>query len=208
MNFTWCGQSCGSTSRAFVHRGDPRRRARARQGAHRGLPCRASPTDPATTMGAIVSRAQLERVLELHRSRRSAKARGWSAAASGPRIRRSRSGNFVEPTVFADVTPAMRIAREEIFGPVLAVLPWSRRGAHARATSTPVDYGLTCSIWTNDLVHGPPHGDGGRRSATSGSTKSASISSARRSAASSSPASGARNASRRCCASRRRRTST
>ena len=46
-----------------------------------------------------------------------------------------------------------------------------------------VDYGLTCSIWTNDLVDRAPHRDGGRRPATSGSTKSASTSSARRSAA-------------------------
>src|SRR3989441_1266686 len=63
MNFTWCGQSCGSTSRAFVHASiyDPvLERVRARVGAF--VPGIA--TDPATTMGAIVSRTQLERVLD------------------------------------------------------------------------------------------------------------------------------------------------
>ena len=51
-------------------------------------------------------------------------------------------GFFVEPTVFADVTPAMRIAREEIFGPVLSVLQVERRGASVPAVNA-VDYGLT-----------------------------------------------------------------
>ena len=62
-----------------------------------------------------------------------------------------------------------------------------------------VEYGLTCSIWTNDLVDRAPHRGGGRGRLSSGSTRCRSISSARRSAATSSPASGARNASRSCC---------
>src|SRR6185369_5211151 len=60
-------------------------------------------------------------------------------------------GNFLLPTVFADVTPTMLIAREEIFGPVLAVLPWSDEKAML-ADVNAVPYGLTCSIWTNDLA--------------------------------------------------------
>ena len=59
-------------------------------------------------------------------------------------------GFFVEPTVFCDVTPSMRIAREEIFGPVLAILPWSDEAEMLRQVNA-VDYGLTCSIWTRDL---------------------------------------------------------
>jgi betaine-aldehyde dehydrogenase len=60
-------------------------------------------------------------------------------------------GFFVEPTVFADVTMDMRIAREEIFGPVLSVLRWDDEATMLRQVNQ-VEYGLTCSIWTNDLT--------------------------------------------------------
>ena len=148
MNFTWCGQSCGSTSRAFVHTSiyqDVLERVEARIAAFRpGLP-----TDPATTMGAIVSRAQLERI------------EGYvaSAHADGARLlcggRRPvdpalAHGHFYEPTVFCDVTQAMRIAQEEIFGPVLAILPWSDERRMLDDVNA-VPYGLTCAIFTNDL---------------------------------------------------------
>lgn len=59
-------------------------------------------------------------------------------------------GFFIEPTVFADVTPQMKIAREEIFGPVLSVLKWSDEEAMLAEVNA-VEYGLTGSIWTNDL---------------------------------------------------------
>jgi betaine-aldehyde dehydrogenase len=59
-------------------------------------------------------------------------------------------GHFVEPTVFADVRDDMRIAREEIFGPVVSILRWSdERDVIARVNA--LDYGLTASIWTHDL---------------------------------------------------------
>jgi len=60
-------------------------------------------------------------------------------------------GFYIEPPVFADVTPTMRIAREEIFGPVLAIFKW-RDEAAMLAEVNAVEYGLTCSIWTNDLL--------------------------------------------------------
>ena len=65
-------------------------------------------------------------------------------------------GCFIEPTVFADVTQDMTIAREEIFGPVLSVLRHDPQAMLADVNSTP--YGLTCSIWTSDLAvaHEPP----------------------------------------------------
>ena len=59
-------------------------------------------------------------------------------------------GYWVRPTVFADVTMDMRIAREEVFGPVLAVLKWSDR-EEAIAMANDLDMGLTAAIWTNDL---------------------------------------------------------
>jgi betaine-aldehyde dehydrogenase len=148
MNFTWCGQSCGSTSRAFVHAAiydAVLERINARIGAFvPGLP-----TDRATTMGAIVSRAQMERVVDYIASARQEGAR-LLCGGGRPKDPKLADGFFVEPTVFADVTPSMRIAREEIFGPVLGVLKWSDE-ARMLDDVNAVDYGLTCSIWTNDL---------------------------------------------------------
>ncbi len=66
------------------------------------------------------------------------------------RIEHVFGSQFIEPTVFVDVTPEMRIAREEIFGPVLAVLKW-RDKKTMLAEVNAVPYGLTCAIWTNDL---------------------------------------------------------
>jgi betaine-aldehyde dehydrogenase len=78
---------------------------------------------------------------------------GWNEAKSKrrPADPALANGFFLEPTVFVDVTPEMRVAREEIFGPVLAVLRWDDEVAMVRAVNA-LDYGLTCSIWTNDLA--------------------------------------------------------
>ena len=147
MNFAWCGQSCGSTSRAFLHEAIhdavvervKTRIARFRPGL---------PTDPATTMGAVVSRAQYERVLGYIAK---ARAEGGELICGGgpPPDPALKDGFFVEPTVFA-VTQDMTIAREEIFGPVLAVLKW-RDEADMLAEVNGVEYGLTCSVWTDDI---------------------------------------------------------
>jgi betaine-aldehyde dehydrogenase len=148
MNFTWCGQSCGSTSRAFIHASiydSVLDRIKIRVAAF--VPGVA--TDPATTMGAIVSRTQLERVLGHIGSARSEGAR-LLCGGNRPSDARLAGGFFVEPTVFADVTQAMRIAREEVFGPILAILKWSNEASMLEEVNS-VDYGLTCSIWTNDL---------------------------------------------------------
>jgi len=148
MNFTWCGQSCGSTSRAFVHRsiyGAVLERVKSRIAAFRpGIA-----TDDATTMGAIVSRVQLDRVMRYIDSARDEGARLLYGGVR-PADPALADGFFVQPTVFCDVTPAMRIAREEIFGPVLAILRWSDEAAML-ADVNAVPYGLTCSIWTRDL---------------------------------------------------------
>jgi betaine-aldehyde dehydrogenase len=148
MNFTWCGQSCGSTSRAFLHESIHDaviermkiRIARFKPGI---------PTDPATTMGAIISKVQLDRILGYIESAKSEGARlvHGGKRPSDPALA---NGFFVEPTVFADVTPNMKIAHEEIFGPVLAVFKWSDEAKMLEEVNS-VEYGLTGSIWTNDL---------------------------------------------------------
>jgi betaine-aldehyde dehydrogenase len=148
MNFTWCGQSCGSTSRAFLHEtihDAVIERVRERIRYYKpGIP-----TDPATTMGAIISKTQFDRVTSYIDSARREGARliCGGARPSDPALA---TGLYIEPTVFADVTPAMRIAREEIFGPVLAVAKWSSE-ADMLAEVNAVEYGLTASIWTNDV---------------------------------------------------------
>ena len=148
MNFTWCGQSCGSTSRAFVH-------ASIYDGVVAAVAARVEayrpgiPTDAATTMGAIINAAQRDRVVDFIASAAGEGAR-LICGGRAPADPLLRDGFYIEPTVFADVTPDMRIAREEIFGPVLSLLRWTDE-ATMLAQVNGVEYGLTCSIWTDDL---------------------------------------------------------
>lgn len=149
MNFGWCGQSCGSTSRAFLH--DDLHDAVVEQLAGAVARYRPGlPTDPATTMGALVSRDHFDRVMSYVDS---GKAEGARVVAGGHAVTDGdlAKGNFIAPTIFADVTPDMRIAREEIFGPVLAVRLWSDE-AEMLAEVNGLDLGLTCAIWTRDLA--------------------------------------------------------
>jgi betaine-aldehyde dehydrogenase len=148
MNFTWCGQSCGSTSRAFIHEkiyDAVLAKVKAKIAHYKpGIA-----TDPATTMGSIISKVQHERILGFIDSAKQEGARLLSGGGppSDPALAK---GFFIEPTVFADVQPTMRIAREEIFGPVLSIFKWSEE-AKMLAEVNAVEYGLTASIWTNDL---------------------------------------------------------
>jgi betaine-aldehyde dehydrogenase len=148
MNFTWCGQSCGSTSRAFIHEkiyDAVLAKVKAKIAHYKpGIA-----TDPATTMGSIISKVQHEHILGFIDSAKQEGARLLTGGGppSDPALAK---GFFIEPTVFADVQATMRIAREEIFGPVLSILKWSDE-AKMLAEVNAVEYGLTASIWTNDL---------------------------------------------------------
>jgi betaine-aldehyde dehydrogenase len=149
MNFTWCGQSCGSTSRAFIHEKIyDQVLERAQKSIQRYRP--GDPTDPATTMGSIISQVQHDRIM---RYIEAGKEDGARLVTGGKRPSDSKlaKGLFIEPTIFADVTMDMRIGKEEIFGPVLSVFKWSDEDKML-AQVNQVEYGLTCSIWTNDLV--------------------------------------------------------
>ena len=101
-------------------------------------------------MGAIVSKAQYDRVVG-HIDVATNEGARLVTGGGRPDDAALADGFFIQPTVFADVTPAMRIAREEIFGPVLAIAPWDDELSMLEEVNA-VDYGLTCSIWTNDLA--------------------------------------------------------
>ncbi len=149
MNFTWCGQSCGSTSRAFIHEKIyDAVLQRAAESIKRYKP--GDPTDPATTMGSIINQVQYDRVLKYIAAGKEDGARLVSGGKR-PDDPKLAKGLFVEPTIFADVTMNMRIGKEEIFGPVLSVLKWKDE-AEMLAQVNQVEYGLTCSIWTSDLT--------------------------------------------------------
>ncbi len=148
MNFTWCGQSCGSTSRVFLHAAiHDAVVERVKQRMARFTP--GDPTDPATTMGAMISRTQLDKTLAFieQTKQEGAQLLHGGKCPADPELA---GGYFVEPTVFTGVTQSMRIAREEVFGPVLAVFRWSDEQEMLEAVNG-VEYGLTCSIWTDDV---------------------------------------------------------
>jgi betaine-aldehyde dehydrogenase len=148
MNFGWCGQSCGSTSRLFLHE-SIHDQVVERIGAAIKRFRPGNPTDEATTMGAINNKQHYERIMSFIEA---GKAEGANVLCGGkrPESEALKDGYFIEPTVFTGVRQEMRIASEEIFGPVLSVLKWSdERKMMAEVNS--VEYGLTCSIWTNNL---------------------------------------------------------
>jgi betaine-aldehyde dehydrogenase len=149
MNFTWCGQSCGSTSRAFIHEKIyDAVLQRAAESIKRYKP--GDPTDPATTMGSIINQVQYDRVLKYIAAGKEDGARLVSGGKR-PDDPKLAKGLFIEPTIFADVNMGMRIGKEEIFGPVLSVFKWKDE-AEMLAQVNQVEYGLTCSIWTSDLT--------------------------------------------------------
>ena len=103
------------------------------------------PFDPETEQGPQVDQAQFEKVMGYIETGRS---EGASLVCGGDRV--GDHGYFIEPTVFADVRDDMTIAREEIFGPVMSIIPFKDiEEVIGRANRTP--YGLAAAVWTRDI---------------------------------------------------------
>jgi acyl-CoA reductase-like NAD-dependent aldehyde dehydrogenase len=106
------------------------------------------PLDASTKLGAIVDAQQMQRVLGYIDI---GKQDGAHVVLGGARARTDSGGCYVEPTVFDGVQSSMRIAREEVFGPVLATLTFKDE-AEAVAIANDTSYGLAAAVWTRDLT--------------------------------------------------------
>jgi acyl-CoA reductase-like NAD-dependent aldehyde dehydrogenase len=106
------------------------------------------PLDPATKAGPLVDATQLERV---ERYIEAGTAEGARLVTGGGRVLLDSGGFFLEPTVFADVDNTMTIAREEIFGPVLSIIPFTDEEEAIRLAND-TSYGLAAAVWTSDLA--------------------------------------------------------
>jgi acyl-CoA reductase-like NAD-dependent aldehyde dehydrogenase len=148
MNFSWQGQSCGSTSRLLLH-ADICDAVLHRVVARVRALKLGDPADPATGMGPVNSRVQYDKVFSFFAS---AAADGARLMTGGQRPMGAmfHKGFWIEPTVYAEVEPGMRLWREEVFGPILSVGRWHEFDeAIEKANST--EYGLTGAVWTNNL---------------------------------------------------------
>ena len=140
------GEVCAAGSRLFVE--EPAKEEFLAKVAERAKKTTVGdPLDKNTRMGPVISKGQLDKVLEYVES---GKKDGAKLIAGGDRPANLSKGFFVNPTIFSDVKNSMRIAREEIFGPVLSVLSF-KDPADAVAQANDTQYGLAAAIWTKDI---------------------------------------------------------
>ncbi|MEU3570973.1 aldehyde dehydrogenase [Kitasatospora sp. NPDC036755] len=140
------GEMCTAPSRLLVHRTVAERVTEAVVARARALRV-GDPLDPATEMGALVGEDHLDRVLG---HVRTALDDGARLRTGGARTLAGTGGTYLEPTVFDQVAPDSRLAREEVFGPVLSVLAFDDLD-EAVALANATDYGLAAGLWTSDL---------------------------------------------------------
>ncbi|MFF7868016.1 aldehyde dehydrogenase [Streptomyces qaidamensis] len=140
------GEMCTAPSRLLVHSSIAERVTEAVVRRARELRV-GDPLDPETEMGALVGRAHLDRVSD---HIRHGVDEGARLRTGGDRVLAETGGNYLEPTVFDRVDPGSRLAREEIFGPVLSVLAFDDLDEAVRLANA-TEYGLAAGLWTSDL---------------------------------------------------------
>jgi 4-(gamma-glutamylamino)butanal dehydrogenase len=140
------GENCSCGSRLIVHRS-----VREKLVAHlvRGLEAWpvGDPQEPETRLGPMIEKPHLDKVLDYIEAGRD---EGALVVTGGERTLTDTGGYFVAPTIFDEVQNTMRIAREEIFGPVISVIPFDDE-AEAIALANQTNYGLAASVYTRDL---------------------------------------------------------
>jgi aldehyde dehydrogenase (NAD+) len=141
------GQVCLAQTRALVHR-DVADEFLATAEVIGGMVSYGSPFDPTVTSSPLINARQLDRVLGLIAEGQASGARLVSGGTRGEGD--LAAGNFVAPTLFTDVTNDMSIAREEIFGPVLSVIPFTDEDEALRIAND-TQYGLAATVWTSDI---------------------------------------------------------
>ena len=141
------GENCSAGSRLIVHRSLRDELIDRLADRVRGTWIVGDPLDPATRIGPLITRSHMERVLSFIEIGRSERAR---VVLGGRQVLQERGGYFVEPTIFTEATNDMRIAQEEIFGPVLTTIDFeTEEEAITIANGTP--YGLAASLYTTDV---------------------------------------------------------
>ncbi len=149
MNFTWQGQSCGSTSRVFVDRAIHDEFLERLVAAVEPLK-QGAPDDWTTETGSMINQAQFDKVqyyVNLGKEEGSQLVLGGQHRTDGD----MKDGLFISPAIFSGVDPNSRMAREEIFGPVMAVMPFSGYD-EGLALANDTDLGLTAAVYTKDLT--------------------------------------------------------
>jgi len=144
MIYSLNGERCTSSSRLLVQRSIEKEFTEALVARVRKIKV-GNPLDPATEVGPLIHAAHVEKVLgyfDVARQEKVAIPVGGAQAAVG--------GNYVQPTVFAGAQNSMRVAQEEIFGPVLTVIPFDDE-AQALTLANDVRYGLAGYLWTSDV---------------------------------------------------------